>query len=81
MEKKVSLWWDVNTFDQYIKENIAPRRLRWEIPPNDGLDDKESMEEWFEFFNNKSVEGVKFRLKRKQKKNSTSTATNRGDQN
>lgn len=68
MEKQVNLWWDIHTFEQYLKENIVPRRLRWELPPNDGLNDKESIQEWFEFFNNKSLEGLKFLLKRKQKK-------------
>lgn len=35
MKKVVSLWWDVNTFDRYIKANIVlPRRLRWDVPLN-----------------------------------------------
>lgn len=59
MEKKVSLWWDVNTFDRYIKASIVPRHLRWEVPPNDGLIDPDSVDEWFRFT---------FLLKRKQKK-------------
>lgn len=50
MEKKANLWWDTNTFERYIRENIVPRRLRWELPPNDGLTDKASTDEWFEFF-------------------------------
>lgn len=41
MEKNVNLWWDTNTFDRYIREKIVPRRLRWNLPPNDGLVDKE----------------------------------------
>lgn len=68
MEKKINLWWDTNTFERYIRENIVPRRLRWEVPPNDGLTDKESMAEWFAFFNNKSIEGLKFLLERKLRK-------------
>lgn len=44
MEKKVNLWWDTNTFERYLRENITPRRLRWELPPNDGLADKEAMD-------------------------------------
>lgn len=36
MEKKVSVWWDICTFETYLKENIVPRRLRWDIPTNDG---------------------------------------------
>lgn len=69
MEKKVNLWWDTNTFERYIRENIVPRRLRWEVPPNDDLMDKEMMGEWFEFFNSKSLECLMFLLERKQKKN------------
>lgn len=66
--KKVSLWWDTNTFHQYIKEKIVPRRLRWELPLNDGLMDEKSMDEWFHLFNDKSLEGLAILLKKKQKK-------------
>lgn len=49
MEKKISMWWDVTTFDKYIKANIVPRCLRWDVPLNDGLTDQESIDEWFRF--------------------------------
>lgn len=68
IEKKVSLWWDTNTFDRYIREKIVPRRSRWELPLNDGLMDKESIYKWFHIFNDNSLEGLAFLLKRKQKK-------------
>ena len=33
LEKKINTWWDITTFDRYIKANIVPRRLRWDVPP------------------------------------------------
>lgn len=69
MEKKVSLLWDICTFETYLNENIVPRRLRWDVPPNDGLTDPESNEEWFKFFNDKGLELLTFLLERKQRKN------------
>lgn len=68
MEKKVSLWWDVSTFETYLKESIVPRRLRWDVPPNDGLVDQESNDEWFKFFNEKGLELLRFLLERKRRK-------------
>lgn len=68
MEKKVSLWWDTCTFETYLKKNLVPRRLRWDVPPNDGLSDQESNEEWFKFFNDKGLELLRFLLERKQRK-------------
>lgn len=62
------MWWDVTTFDRYIKANIVPRRLRWDEPPNDGLIDQESTDEWLRFFNEKGIELLHLLLKRKQKK-------------
>lgn len=68
MEKKVSLWWDTSTFETYLKESLVPRRLRWDVPLNDGLTDQESNEEWFKFFNDKGLELLRFLLERKQRK-------------
>lgn len=61
-------WWDVSTFETYLNENIVPRRLRWDIPPNDGLTDQESNDEWSKFFNEKGLELLTFLLQRKQRK-------------
>lgn len=52
----MSLWWDIATHEQYTKENIVPRRLRWDVPINDGLLDQESIDEWYTFFNDKGIE-------------------------
>lgn len=68
MEKKVSLWWDISTFETYLKESFVPRRLRWDVPPNDGLVDQESNDEWLKFFNDKGLELLRFLLERKQRK-------------
>ncbi|XP_040212843.1 uncharacterized protein LOC120943544 [Rana temporaria] len=68
MEKKISLWWDIVTFERYIKDNIVPRRLRWDITPNDGLLDQASIDEWFKFFNIKGSELLMFLLDRKKRK-------------
>lgn len=68
MEKKVSLWWDITTFEQYLKDNITPRRLRWDITPNDGILDQESVDDWFKFFNTKGLELLAFLLERKRSK-------------
>lgn len=47
---------------------MVPRRLRWDVPLNDGLVDDESTKEWFIFFNTKGVERLRFLFKRKQTK-------------
>lgn len=59
---------NIATHEQYIKENIVPRRLRWDVPINDGLLDQESIEEWYKFFNDKGAELMEFITKRKQRK-------------
>ena len=57
LEKQVRTWWDIATFEHYLKENIIMRSLRWEVSPQNGLDDVESSSEWLDFFN-----GVGFKL-------------------
>lgn len=68
MEKKVSLWWDITTHEQYIKEKTVPRRLRWDIPINDGIIDEDGVSEWYKFFNEKGIEVLQFLVRRKQRK-------------
>lgn len=68
MEKKINAWWDIATNEKYIKDKLVPRRLRWDVPMNDGLVDKESTDEWFHFFNDRGLELLDFLVKRKQKK-------------
>lgn len=67
-EKKVKTWWDIVSFEQYLAEKLIPRRLRWEVPPNDGLMDNDSLKEWGDFFTSKGLELVGFLLSRKRRK-------------
>lgn len=41
------------TLGKYVKDKITPRRLRWDIAPNDGLVDKDLEDKWFSFFNHR----------------------------
>lgn len=68
MEKKINSWWDIATREKYIKDRLIPRRLRWDVPINDGLLDKESTEEWFQFFKDKGLELLELLIERKQRK-------------
>lgn len=68
MEKKVSLWWDIATHERYIKDNIIPRWLRWDIPINDGLTDEEGISEWYNFFNDKGMDLLHFLIEEKTEK-------------
>lgn len=67
-EKKVKVWWDITTFEQYISAKLTPRRLRWDVPANDGLFDDDSVKEWGDFFMRKGVELMELLLRRKQRK-------------
>lgn len=50
LEKQLRVWWDIATLETYIGENMTPRRLRWDLNPNDNLNDVTLMEEWYSFF-------------------------------
>ena len=47
MEKQLRVWWDIASLEMYIKEKITPRRLRWDIHPNDNIEDTALMAEWY----------------------------------
>lgn len=47
---------------------MTPRRLRWDIHPNDGIDDAGLMEEWYSFFNKCENELIQNIVKRRQHK-------------
>ena len=68
LEKQVRTWWDICTFEQYNKDHIIVRSLRWDVVPQDGLDDAASMSEWYEFFNNVGFKLQDLVLARKRKK-------------
>lgn len=50
----------------YIKEKMSPRRLRWDVHPNDNVDDSELMDEWYSFFNKCEGEVLQNIVKRRQ---------------
>lgn len=68
LEKQVRTWWDISTMEQYVKDNIIVRSLRWEVTPQDGLDDIDSMTEWLDFFNGVGFKLQQLVLRRKQRK-------------
>ena len=67
-EKKTKTWWDIVSFEQYLTSKLIPRRLRWDVPPNDGLVDIDSISEWSSFFIKKGMELMELLLVRKQRK-------------
>lgn len=68
LEKQIKTWWDVFTFTHYQKEKLIFRSLRWDVPPQDGLEDQCFMIEWLEFFNRVGRELQDLVLTRKQVK-------------
>lgn len=68
LEKQLRVWWDIATLETYIGENMTPRRLRWDLNPNDNLNDVTLMEEWFSFFSKCEKELLGNIIKRRQLK-------------
>lgn len=66
MDKKSNIWWDRSTMEKYLKDGLIPRKLRWDVPINDGLLGEEDIDEWYAFFIGKGREIMEFLLKRKQ---------------
>ncbi|XP_073465174.1 NACHT, LRR and PYD domains-containing protein 3-like [Aquarana catesbeiana] len=66
LEKQIKTWWDVFTFEHYLRENLIFRSLRWEVAPQDGLNEQVFIDEWYEFFNRVGRELQTLVLKRKQ---------------
>lgn len=67
-EKKIKTWWDITSFEQNLSAQLIPRSLRWDLPPNDGLVDEDSMSEWSGFFIKKGFELLELLLTRKRRK-------------
>lgn len=57
--------WNVAFLDTYIKLNMVPRSLRWQVSPQKG--DLE-LEEWFRYFNEAGVKFLRFLVSRKKSK-------------
>lgn len=53
---------------KYLKDNIVPRKLRWDVAINSGLIGKEDIQEWYAFLNSMRKEVMEFLIKRKQQK-------------
>lgn len=51
LDKQVKTWWDITTLKQYVKDSITPKRIHWDVAPNDGLDSQDIRDEWYNFFN------------------------------
>lgn len=56
------------TMEKYLKDDIVPRKLRWDVPLNDGLIGEDDIQEWYMFFNNTGKEVMEFLIKPKQRK-------------
>lgn len=68
MDKKSNVWWDRSTMEKYLRDNLIPRKLRWDVPINDGLLGVDDVDEWYTFFEGKGREVMEFLIKRKQRK-------------
>ena len=51
MDKQIRVWWDIMTLEKYKQAHITPRRLRWDLGPNDGLTEDGLTQAWYNFFN------------------------------
>ena len=71
MDKQTRVWWDITTLEKYKQAHITPRRLRWDLGPNDGLTEEGLTQAWYNFFNgceNKLLDIIIDRRKIKLKK-------------
>lgn len=57
--------WDIAYLEEYIKENMVPRSLRWEVNPQ--KEDNE-LGEWFKYFNEAGVGFLQFLVAKKKRK-------------
>ena len=69
MEKQIRAWWDIASFEMYILKNQTPRRLRWDVYPNDGLEDLTLADEWFQFSNACEQKLLQLMIRRRKAKN------------
>lgn len=63
MVTELRLQWDIAFLEQYIKEQMVPRGLRWEIYPQQGESD---LDVWFKYFNETGIKLLSFLVERKQ---------------
>lgn len=65
MTTEIHLQWDTAFLEQYIKEQMVPRGLRWDVFPQQGDSDIES---WFRYFNEVGIKLLGFLIDRKKLK-------------
>lgn len=63
MVSELHLEWDIAFLEQYSKERMVPRGLRWTIHPQQGDPDTES---WFHYFNEAGISLLGFLIDRKR---------------
>lgn len=65
MISEIHLQWDKAFLEQYIKERMVPRGLRWDIHPQQ---DESDLESWFKYFNETGLKLLQFLVDRKSVK-------------
>lgn len=65
MVSEIHLQWDKAFLEQYIKEGMVPRGLRWDIHPQQ---DEPDLESWFKYFNETGLKLLQFLVDRKSVK-------------
>lgn len=63
MISELHLQVDTAFLEQYIKEQMAPRGLRWDIHPQQ---DEPDLESWFKYFNETGLKLLQFLVDRKK---------------
>lgn len=67
MVSELHLDWDIAFLEQYSKERMVPRGLRWNVYPQQG--DLE-LEPWFRYFNEAGIALLGFLIEKKTTKDS-----------
>lgn len=60
--------WDIAYLEEYVRLNMAPRSLRWDVNPQ--KEDSE-LAEWFKYFNEAGVNFLQFLIAKKKRKLTT----------
>lgn len=63
MISELHLQWDTAFLEQYIKEQMVPKGLRWDIHPQQ---DKPDLESWFKYFNKTGLKLLQFLVDKKK---------------
>lgn len=63
MVSELHLDWDIVFLEQYSKERMVPRGLRWNVYPQQGDSDLES---WFRYFNDTGISLLNFLIDKKR---------------